>query len=234
MTDVSSGFFTSDYETLGTILNIVIFAIIIIMMVLSVFDGKKSETGSLKSKSFLGISQIILGASFLIEPFLDIYTPFTIPAFLSVLKSIFLVLSGIVFLYFGFSNFLEKKPRYEFMLIPIVLLILRLLVNFICYTGLSDNIYNIYEILMLCCSLFFFLESGKALCGIRTKYLVYLKKAFGVASILLLSICTIPTFILIILENSSYHVSLDSIFTNLFMMIYILAFLLTKQNCDNK
>lgn len=227
MTDPATGFFYENYNKVALILTAISFLAIILISVISIFSSKKKMAPPMPN-NFLGISQIMLGVCSVVEPFFTPEMPITVTPILNTLRNVFIILCGLVFIYFGFLNFLGKKPKYGFSVVLIFSYLIRLLTTFICYNGMSNIVANIYEILFLCSFLLFLQQSGKANCNIINKKTIILSNTFCVTSFMLAVACSVPQIIGLFLNTMNLRVSCNPIFTTLFTAIYVLSFLISK------
>ena len=150
MTDSETGFYYDSYENMSNIFTTVAVIAVIIMLLLNLFNKQKVKIATPKPNTFFGISQIMLGVCLAIEPLFVNELPASVPAVLKTAKVILVVLAGVSFVVLGFLNFIDKKPNYVLLIIPTLSYIFRLLVTFLCYTGMSGIASNIYEIVNLC------------------------------------------------------------------------------------
>lgn len=229
MTDSETGFYYDRYENMSNIFTTVVVIAVIIMLLLNLFNKQKVKIATPKPNTFFGISQIMLGVCLAIEPLFVNELPATVPAVLKTAKVILVVLAGVCFVVLGFLNFIDKKPNYILLIIPTLSYIFRLLVTFLCYTGMSGIASNIYEIVNLCFILGFLHFSSKILCDVKGKNTEAITSSFAFLTLISSSVCSIPTMITIIFGNVGVHLSVDSIITNLFMTIYVFAFLISKK-----
>lgn len=229
LTDPITGFYYDKQESLATLLTFVILGIAVVLIALSIITKQRNKIAMVKPNDFLGISQIMLGVSFAVEPLFILNLPATVPQVLQTIKTALIFTSGATFIVLGFLNFIGKKPNYILTIVPTLSYIARVLVTFICYTGMSGISQNHFEIINLCCILAFLHYSSKILCNVSTKRTSLLTCISAVAAILSATLCSIPTMVAKILGFSGNHVAVDSIITNLFIVIYIVAFLISKK-----
>lgn len=234
MTDPLTGFYYESYEATGDILNIILIAAAVFITVFCLLIKQNDEVKAPIPNNFLGVAQIMLGVCLLIEPLFITDLPMSVPIFLKHIKTISIFASGIIFIVLGFLNFIGKKPNYLLIVVPTISYVVRLLVTFICYTGMSGIDSNIYEIVNLCISLAFLHFSSKILCDVYTNRTRNFTKVCAYLSILTTSMCSIPQMIFIIINHSGVHSAVDSIITNLFFMLYVVAFLVSKKQVETK
>lgn len=229
LTDAKTGFYLDEYHGLGGLLSIVLVVVIFICGGLSLLSSFKIADVPAPSVP-LGIAQLLLGVALCVEVFFSASLPSSVHIMFVAVRILLMVLSGIVFIYFGFMNFAGKKPRYFLILIPILLWLVRIAVTFISYTGISNISSNLYEIAMLAFTILFLSGHGKLLCGVASRSTKKLTLITGVIAALFSSICCIPQIIMIILgRQAELHASVDSIATSIFVVIYIVTYLLSKE-----
>ena len=229
MTDGSTGFYYENYESTSLVFTIITIVSVVLMVALSILNKQNIKIAPPKPNAFLGISQIMLGVCLAIEPLFVNDIPSTVPNALKTIKVVLIVVAGISFVVLGFLNFIDKTPNYILLIIPTLSYVIRLLVTFLCYTGMSGIASNIYEIVNLCFVLGFLHFSSKILCGVPGKNTEAITRTFAYLSLISTSICSIPNMITTIFGNTNIHLSVDSIITNLFMTIYVFAFLISKK-----
>ncbi len=229
MIDSESGFYYESYEKLGNILTLVIVGITLLLIVLSIVTKQKERIAPPKPNNFLGVAGIMLGVSLAIEPWFVEKVSASVPVILQNLKTVTIILSGVIFVIIGFLNFIGKKPNYILCIVPSLSYVTRILVTFICYTGMSGISQNYFEIVNLCCILAFLHFSSKILCNVASKRTSLITIISACAAIITSSLCSVPQIIITFFGLSGVHISVDSIITNLFMLIYIIAFLISKK-----
>lgn len=229
MTDNATGFYYESYEGISNILTLISIVATAIMLLLSIICKQNVKIATPKPNLFLGISQIMLGVCLAVEPFFVTDIPTTVPNALKTIKLILIVGAGISFVVLGFFNFIGIKPNYILLVIPTLSYVVRLLVTFLCYTGMSGIASNIYEIVNLCFILGFMHFSSKILCNVIGKQTEKLTRSFAYLSLISASICSIPQMITTIFGKVNIHLAVDSIITNLFVVIYIVAFLVCRK-----
>ena len=229
MTDSTTGFYYESYENISSIFTIISVIAIVAMLALSILNKQKEKITTPKPNAFLGISQKMLGVCLAIEPLFVNALPSTVPHALKTIKVVLIIIGGISFVVLGFLNFVDKTPNYILLVVPTLSYVIRLLVTFLCYTGMSGIASNYYEIVNLCFILGFLHFSSKILCGVPGKRTEELTRSFAYLTLISASVCSIPTMITTIFGNVGVHLADDSINTNLFIVIYVIAFLVSKK-----
>lgn len=227
--DPTTGFYTSG-TNLGVVFTYIILAFSIVCGLLSIIS--KNIAVRLPAPSFeFGIIQIFFGISLAVEPFFSVKLPETVSKPLAFVRITLIVASGLIFIFFGISNFLGKKPKYKYFVVPVICYLIRLIVTFVCYTGMSNTTNSNYEILMLSCATVFFLSHGKLLSSIDNPRLRIITMLFAVLTALSASLCSVPQIMLFILKKSSdIHLSVNGIASNLFLFFYSLSYLFCRES----
>ncbi len=227
LTDSNNGFFIDGYEGIGAAIT-VFTAVLTIICAFSIFFFKKEKIDPIPASSIpLGCAAILLGVSNIIEPFINKIEIVAIPTVILTLRFIFIILSGIVFIMFGFSVILEKNPKFELSVIWVISWVLRLMTTFIGFSGMSNISENLYDVLMLVASLIFMLFFSKAICGILKSTHYRKLIATGISAVLFTASSAIPCLITTLFINTKFiHTPIDSpvtgIFTSLFIFLYLL------------
>ena len=227
--DNTSGFFVDGQERVGYILSAVTLIIICGVSLFSI--AFKSETTDIPKPSlFLGCAELMLGAALICEPFFGAVLPSVLPQLLVVLRQFSIILTGLVFIYFGISMLLTKLPRYEFLLVAIASWLLRLLVTFMCYTSMADITSNNFEILMIITILLFLTYHIKSLLRIGGDKYKTISRVFSSAAFFMTGVCSLPPIIATVFFNyTRMQYSTDSVITNLFLMIYIFTYMTAEK-----
>ncbi len=228
-TDYESGFYYPSAYPLVTWMSVIIAAIVLGMSGWS-WQHRVKTTEVPVPNIFLGGAAIMLGVGLLAEPFFGIVLPETVPEFIKYATIIGTILSGLVFLYIGFSNFFGKIPQYITIVVPVVAWVFKVLQTFLCYTNMASISENSFEIISLCAVIMFFLYHARVLLRISTRKNQRPSRFFTVAALLLTGACSLPPIIATLFFGyTRMFYSADSTITNLLLLMYIIAFLLSKK-----
>ena len=229
-TDNATGFYTDSFHILGTVCSYVIIAIIAACLVFAIVTRQKAVVSPSPTVSTV-LSELLLGLSLAGEPFWAAQLPGSIPAAFTVTRFALMVVSGLIFIYFGISHLIGKPTVKQLHYIIIVMWIMRVLVTFMCYTGMSNIPSNLYDVAMLCFALLFFnynakLDSGVATVKDRSRALIC-----GIPAFLTALVCSVPKILqILIFGANSIHRNIDSPISSLCLAFYVLVCLLSRES----
>ena len=226
LTNVKTGFFINGMETLGILLSVITFIIIILSSVLAI-SAKKADVYPIPDRSkVLGVFSLLAGVANLIEPIFNAGSFYAVPSLLIALRLITIFLTGLVFCWFGLSHLLDLNPHYNFSVVFVISWVLRLMTTFISFTGMSNITENLYDILMLITMLLFFLTHSKALCGIKKKHHIQRILAIGFPAILCTIASSVPNIVLYLSKGAeNAHSPIDNPITAIFTAAYVAVYL---------
>ena len=225
MIDPKTGF-TNDNMAIYSILITVITLVFCLTSAAIVFL-KKDNTASFipPNSSLLGFSNLVLGIFLLIEPTLSSIVISNVPKALCFFRVALLILSGIVYIYFGIAMLFHLNIRYGLCVVPIVLWIVRLMCTFISYTVMSNISDNFYNISCLIFTLLFLMYQGKTLCLVGNKNRVTCMYACGSIAVILSFTAALPHLLLPLFgKNFLSHGAADHPAATLIMAFYIVIY----------
>lgn len=226
LTDITTGFFKTGLEGMGTALTVFLVALIALSTMM-IFLSKKEKIDPIPSPSyFLGGTLILAGLAHIIEPLLGTEALTTVPEILLKLRLIMLPVAGIVFIYFGLAVILEKNPHFGLSVFLVLSLVIRLMTSFISFTGMSNISENMFDVLMLIFTLIFILIFGKAICGISRSTSYRRLIAVGITAMLFTAASSLPSIIVSLFGVTVNHTPIDSPVTGIFTALFIIAYLL--------
>lgn len=226
LTNPQNGFFYDGYQGIGTAISVFIVSITAVAALFGFFAKTDELTPAPKPSYLLGGSALLAGISQLIEPFSASYSFADIPNYIAMLRNAFIIAGGIVFIYFGMSYIMGQKPKYKFLVIPIMSWILRLVYTFLCFSGMSNISDNLYDILTLASIVLFLLCHGKLLCFVKIKNGLSMSFVYGIISVLMTSVAILPRWIVSVFGAKEFaHTQIDSPLSVFFMSVYIAIYL---------
>lgn len=226
VTDSNTGFFKDGYESMGSFMSAGMVVLVAVTGILGFFNDHRPKDAPPNSFLF-ATSMLLIGIANLIEPYFGTKPPSSIPLMLVALRLLLLVSTGLSFCYLAITMFMNKKANFGLLVVPVVLWIVRLMVTFMSYTGMSNISDNLYDVAMIMATLLFLLMQAKLLCGVKKGKYSYGVLALGLMSVMLIAICILPRIVMFFLFGSQFiHSTVDSITTHFFMGFYIVVYLL--------
>ncbi len=233
LTDTGNGFFYDGYEGIGNALSMIIIGIIAIAALFGFFVRTDKISPSPCPSYVLGCAALLAGIAQLTELFVQSASLEGVFPLIVILRTAFILGSGLTFCYFGITYVLGNTPNYAFIVIPIVAWVLRLISTFISFTGMSNISDNLYDVLMLVSASIFLLFHGKQLCKIHTKKELSMTFVFGIIAALTSAVAILPRWIIALMGMKEFdHIQVDSPLASFFMAVYIVVYLVSI--CKNE
>lgn len=227
LTNPENGFFYDRCEGIGSLLTATVIVIVAAAALLCFFS-KNTDINLIPSKNTaLGIAALLAGAAQISEPFSQSTALQNIPSALTFLRTVFILCSGFYFCYLGILTILGVKPKYSFSAIPVIAWILRLVVTFISFTGMSNISDNLYDVLTLGAITVFLLLQGKVFCKIEVKSASSYIYTSAMVAVLFTAVAIIPRFVVAVSGTEEYsHLQVDSTLSLFFTAVYIAVYLI--------
>lgn len=225
MIEPDTGFVKPEYGNLQTALTAGLFFIIIAFTVFSALSRRRPlDIEELPIKP-LGVFAAVTAAAQLIEvAILALSSTFDIS---NMLMMLFLLLSSSFFILFSISIFTGNRIPMFASVFPVILYVYKLVASFISYTGIANISENMFDVAMLCVTLFFFLLHGKYLSEVTSPKKSRIIFPVGLVASLFCFLCTIPRYAIILLGASNIlHESALPNISDFIMGVYIAAFVL--------
>lgn len=225
LTDFKTGFYKEGMETLGS--GLMVFLVVTIALASSlIFISKSQNLKAKPTSTLLGASMLFAGLANIAEPFLGSSLLSAVPVSFLGLRTVLIILSGVVFCYFAISMLTERKAKPAFSIVLIVSWVVRLMTSFICFSKMSNISENIYEVLMLVFTLIFLHLFGKTICDISASRTNKNLFASGIAAVLFSAASSIPYIISHFIDGIKLtHAPVDSPISGLFMAFFISVYL---------
>ena len=229
-TDSATGFYADRFHILGSVCSYIIIAIIAACLVFAIVTKQKAVVSPSPTVTTV-LSEILLGLSLAGEPFWAAALPDTIPPVFAVLRFVLMVAGGLIFIYMGIFHLIGKPTVKQLHFVVILMWIIRLLVTFMCYTGMSNIPSNLYDVAMLCFALLFFNYNAKLDCGVATVKDRSRALICGIPAFLTALVCSVPKILqILIFGASSIHRNIDSPVSSLCLAFYVLVCLLSRES----
>lgn len=221
----STGFFSADAADINFYMcaAFVVFAFFLFCCTLF-YKGYSSAP--IQPKPVLAVFSLILALTLLI----DLGAMVTsigggVTAF-QILHCALLMLSAAVFCLFAVWSFSGVKVNVGgLMLVPIVLWIVRLIADFMSFTGMANISENVIKLIMICTSMVFLLYHGKLVGGMGSVRNRRMAVAFGMPAAVLCLISTLPRYILYFVDATKLHEGLLGDPADLALGVYIAVFI---------
>ena len=226
----TTGFYKAEYSS-AHVLYIAFFICVIIVLGAFAFSSRRMPTHAPKVDRFLSVISFVVAISFAVSSAVDLVNGLSSTKMLSALFSLLAVIFFVLYGLSGISNI--KVP-------PVVVLFVfpvwgfRLVSSFISFTGMANISENIYDILMLCVNLFFFVTMAKILCGVYVIKNIRHIFQVGLIASLLCIICSAPRyFVVLIGQQDMLHESTTLDISVLATGLFIAAFTLKLYSRSN-
>jgi len=230
--EANTGFYKPDFELWGGVITAIIIAIVLIVFLFAFFVQKVPEKPSKVGLS-LGVSSGVLAFATAIELFLGGETFGLIKW-----QRVSLYLVGILFvlwlIVFAIKDFINIKLPEITAIIPCIYFVLKIICNFAGISSLALISDNILLIMTYCAVLLFMLELAKAYNGINSKRGYNKLLAFGLSSVVLCFVQSIPNIAFhLSVEGGYLHTAMVTNFAMLFTGVFIASFVLTNYSYKN-
>ena len=232
MTETATGFYKTEYQSLGSLLTVLYIVIFAVIAVLS-FAEMRGTVRMPGSTPLTSIASFAAAAVMLFQLF-TFYIPEGQSAILTFLN--FVLLAGMIVFFtadgasafFGIDRFLKYLG-----IVPIVYWIVRILTVFMQYIRMANISENLFDLAAMGFAAVFFLLYGTADNDIELKKSVRFLAPGGLCAILLCVICTVPRYFVILASQT--RILHDTVEINP-VFIPLAAFILFKlpQKCPQE
>jgi len=229
-----TGFYKTEYSSTH-ILYITFFICVVIVLAAFAFASRRMPTHAPKVDKFLGILSFLVAISFAISSGVDLVNGLSST---KILSAMFSLLAAIFFVIYGLSGISNIKVPLVATLFVFPVWGFRLVTSFVSFTGMANITENIYDILMLCVNLLFFVIMAKILSGVYVIRSIRYAYPVGLIASLLCIMCSVPRYIVVLIGHKDIlHESTTLDISVLATGIFIAAFTLKlycKSNLDRK
>lgn len=224
-----NGFFYDNYESIGTLLTIFIVVITAFGALFGFFVDTKGINPKPDGNVFIGIISALMGISQIAEALtLSDSALVDVPQLMIILRAFAIIISGIIFCYFGICYIAKREVKYSFIYFTVIAWVLRLITTFISFSNMSNISDNLYDILMLSATTIFLLYHGKQICGIETPFGIKTSFIFGSVAMLTTAAAVMPHFVLPIFNLKEFsRVRIDNPITGLLFAVYVFVYLIS-------
>ena len=229
-----TGFYKPEYSSTH-VLYIIFFICVVIVLAAFGYASRRMPTHPPKVDKPLSIISFFVAISFIVSSGNDLVNSLSS---MKILSAMFSLLAAIFFVIYGLSGFskINVSPVTTLFVIPVW--VFRLISSFISFTGMANITENIYDILMLCANIFFFVIMAKILSGVYVIRNIRHAYPVGLVASLICVICTLPRyFVMLIGDKDILHESTTQDISVLATGIFIMAFvfkLYSMKNLDKK
>lgn len=217
-----NGFFYENYEGVGVLLTVMIIVITVIAALFTAFINVNKIDIMPKENFGMGCVSLLLGLSQISELFMLNGTLEKVPAIIVILRTLFILLSGISFCYLGIMYITKNKANNICIITSVFCWIFRLVSTFISFTGMSNISDNLYDLLTLVSTLVFLLFYSKYITGIKAKFHKNIVLISATVAIIISAVSVLPKVVVALFGVTDFFdFHIDSPVTSLFMTVYI-------------
>lgn len=237
LTAENTGFFLSEYKTVGMAITMVIILLVVLPFIFAV-KGKRQPTQPPSNNRILSIAALCVALTVFIEVLTNDF-----PQFISIVLIYAYRATGIaaavVMMCYGLLGFVKNFNFLRgWLSVAIVFAFFRLIVAFSCYSSLAGVADSYIDIFMLCAQLCFLLYFAKTVCDISIRKSSFAVLPTAIVAIYFTAINTLPKIIMYCIGKSSLvHPSPVYLITNLAIGAFAIAFaysLFCKENMRTK
>lgn len=230
----ATGFYKPEYNSTH-LLYITFFICVAVVLVAFAFASRRMPKHEPKVDKTLGVISLFVAVSFLISSGIDLMTGVSS---VTLLSAMFSILAAIFFVIYGLSGFSDIKVPTAATLFVFPVWGFRLISSFVSFTGMANITENVYNILMLCANLYFYVLMAKIISGVYPIKSIRFAYPVGLIASLLCTICAVPRyFVVLIGQGDMLHQSIAPDISVLASAVFIAVFTLklySKANLDKK
>lgn len=220
----STGFFTPDASGINFYMCAA-FAVFTFFLFCCALFYKDYSDAPITPKPISAVFSLILALTMLIDLGAKV-TSLTSISVLEIVYCALLLLGAGVFCLFAVRSFSGNDMQLGgLMIVPILLWIVRLITDFIAFTGMANISENVIKLLMICTSMVFLLYHGKLVDGMGSVKNRRMAVAFGIPATILCLISTLPRYILYFVDAAKLHEGALGDPMDLALGIYMVVFI---------
>ena len=229
-----TGFYKAEYGRTNLVYVTFYIGMVIILGAFA-FSTRRMPTHAPKVDKLLSVISFVVAISFAISSGVNLVNGFSSTKFLS---AMFSLLAAVFFVIYGLSGISDIKVPPVVSLFVFPVWGFRLVSSFISFTGMANITENIYDILMFCASLFFFILMAKILSGVYVIRSIHYLYPVGLITSLLCIICSIPRYFVVLIGreemlHKSTTLDISVLATGIFIAVFTLK-LYSKNNLDKR
>lgn len=223
MIEPSTGFFTENLVTFGSVVSVIIFVFAALAVIFAAFY-KKVPVATPKLPKGFGIVSAVLAFCILYE---SVISPpeFVTEKWQLILMALFGAVAAAAFICTSLTSF-DVLPQLPLLnAAPVIYWLIRIIVVFSAYTPVPTIADNVFELASLCAALVYFLYYAKFTNSIDSGKTNKAMLAVSVLAVVFCAVYSLPQLILIAFGNDiGVHSKPSSAVTDLAVMLFVLYY----------